>query len=129
VQLAQYDPPRPYARVARVGDIIFLAGASGHGAHRDEDVHDESLHDRGIEEQATIAFEEVRMNLAAEGLGFEDLVRLDVFLLNDDDAGPFMKVLHRYLPDGSPPGAMLCVKGFAHKGVIVEIEGIAAKRS
>jgi 2-iminobutanoate/2-iminopropanoate deaminase len=128
VQLAQFDPPRPYARASRVGDLIFLAGASGHGGHAAKDVHEEGLAELGIAEQTTIAFEEVRKNLDAEGLDFGDLVRLDVFLLNDDDAGPFMEVLHRYLPNGSPPGAMVCVKGFAHRGVLVEIEGIAAKR-
>jgi hypothetical protein len=37
--------------------------------------------------------------------------------------------MRRYLPDGSPPGALLCVKGFSHAGMLVEIECIAAARS
>jgi enamine deaminase RidA (YjgF/YER057c/UK114 family) len=127
MRLSRYDPPRPYARSSRVGNVIFLAGATGMGEHEEGAGHDH-LAKGGIREQATVAFEQVAANLAAEGLGFEDLARLDVFLLNSEDGPGFMEVCRRYLPDGAPPGAMVSVSGFSHKGCLVEIEGIAAAR-
>ena len=120
MELLQYEPKRPYARASRVGDHVFLAGEAGYAGHRDHVV------EGGIVTQAKQAFENIRETLEIYGLGFEDLARMDVFLLDGEDKQPLMKVLGEYLPQGSPPGALVVVKGFAHEGVLVEIECIAA---
>ncbi len=118
--VVQYDPPRAYARGSRVGGVVFLAGetgidhASGH------------LAGDGIREQAEQAFVNLRDSLAVFGLGLDALVKMDVFLRSSEHRIPFMEVLRRHLPDGAPPGALLCVGGFAHEGVLVEIECVAA---
>jgi 2-iminobutanoate/2-iminopropanoate deaminase len=121
MEIIHYDPPRSYARASRVGDLIFIAGEVG----RDDHGH---LVTGGIEEQATRAFDNIAETLEGFGLGFGDLAQMDVFLLEEADAHPFLDVMRRYLPNGSPPGALLCVKGFSHPGMLVEIQCIAAAR-
>ena len=94
VQLVHYEPPRSYARASRVGDIIFLAGEVGRDDHG-------TLVGGGIEQQADKAFQNIRTSLELFGLDFEDLVRMDVYLLEPEDAHPFLDVMRRYLPAGS----------------------------
>jgi hypothetical protein len=36
--------------------------------------------------------------------------------------------MREFLPGGSPPGNLLCVKGFSHSGMLVEIACVAAVR-
>jgi 2-iminobutanoate/2-iminopropanoate deaminase len=122
MEIIPYDPPRSYARASRAGGLVFIAGEVGRDDHG-------QLVTGGIVEQATRAFDNIGQTLEAVGLGFADLVRMDVFLLEEADTHPFLEVMRRYLPNGSPPGALLCVKGFSHQGMLVEIECIAAERS
>ena len=121
MKIVRYDPPRPYARASQVGDLVFLAGQTGRDEHG---VNTEG----SIREQTRTAFGQIGENLASFGLGFEDLVRMDVFLANGEDGHTFSETMMEYLPEGSPPGAMVVVKGFSHPGILVEIECIAAVR-
>lgn len=115
-----YDPPRPYARATRVGSLVFLAGETG------TDGHTGRIVEGGILEQAERAFRNLGESLDAFSLGWADLVRMDVFLTDSAHIDPFMSVLRTRMPDGSPPGALVCVKELAHEGMLVEIECIAA---
>jgi 2-iminobutanoate/2-iminopropanoate deaminase len=118
--LVQYDPPRPYARASRVGNLVFLAGETG------TDGHTGHLVSGGIAEQTEQAFRNLRESMDQFALGWDDLVRMDVFLTDSAHIRPFMEVLRTYLPEGSPPGALVCVKELAHAGMLVEIECIGA---
>jgi 2-iminobutanoate/2-iminopropanoate deaminase len=121
MEIIHYDPPRSYARASRVGDLVFIAGEVGRDDHG-------RIVSGGIEEQTARAFDNIGLTLESLGLGFADLVQMDVFLLEETDTHQFLDVMRRYLPNGSPPGALLCVKGFSHPGMLVEIQCIAAAR-
>jgi 2-iminobutanoate/2-iminopropanoate deaminase len=121
MEIIHYDPPRSYARASRVGDLVFIAGEVGRDDHG-------RIVSGGIEEQTARAFDNIGLTLESLGLGFADLVQMDVFLLEESDTHQFLDVMRRYLPGGSPPGALLCVKGFSHPGMLVEIQCIAAAR-
>ena len=116
----RYDPPRSYARATRVGSLVFLAGETG------TDSHTGRMVEGGILEQTERAFLNLGESLDAFSLRLQNLVRMDVFLTDSADIGPFLSVLRARMPDGAPPGALLCVKELAHKGMLVEIECIAA---
>jgi 2-iminobutanoate/2-iminopropanoate deaminase len=120
VDIIQYDPRRPYARASRVGDLLFLAGEAGYQGHSRE------LVSGGIAEQSRQALRNIDDTLSLFELGFEHLVKMDVFLLDSSDKAAFMEVLGEFASDGSPPGALVAVKGFAHEGVLVEVECVAA---
>jgi enamine deaminase RidA (YjgF/YER057c/UK114 family) len=121
VEIIPYDPPRSYARASRVDDLVFIAGEVG----RDE--HGEIVAG-GIVPQTRRAFENIRTTLELLNLGFDDLVKMDVFVLEESDIHPFLDTMREFLPGGSPPGSLLCVKGFSHAGMLVEIACVAAVR-
>jgi enamine deaminase RidA (YjgF/YER057c/UK114 family) len=121
VEIIHYDPPRSYARASRVGDLVFIAGEVG----RDE--HGEIVAG-GIVPQTRRAFENIDVTLKLLNLGFEDLVKMDVFVLDESDIHSFLDTMREFLPTGSPPGTLLCVKGFSHSGMLVEIAAVAAVR-
>lgn len=121
VEVIPYEPPRSYARASRVGDLVFIAGEVGRDEHG-------AIVAGGIVPQTRRAFENIRSTLDMLGLGFENLVKMDVFVLEEHDLHPFLDTMRDYLPQGSPPGTLLCVKGFSHEGMLVEIACVAAAR-
>lgn len=121
VGILQYEPRRPYARASVVGKLIFLAGETGTPAHDEEPG---SAAD--ITAQTHQAMRNIESTLDEFGIGWDNLVRMDVFLVDRSHIDPFMEVLRSYLPDGAPPGVLVCVESLAHEGMLVEIECIAA---
>lgn len=120
-EIIPYDPPRSYARASRVGDLVFIAGEVGRDEHG-------AIVAGGIVAQTRRAFENIRATLEMLNLGFADLVKMDVFVLEESDIHPFLDTMREFLPEGSPPGTLLCVKGFSHQGMLVEIACVAAAR-
>jgi 2-iminobutanoate/2-iminopropanoate deaminase len=121
VEIIPYEPPRSYARASRVGDIVFIAGEVGRDAHGE-------IVPGGIVPQTRRVFENIRATLELMHLSFEDMVKMDVFLLEESDVHPFLDTMREFLPGGSPPGTLLCVKAFSHHGMLVEIACVAAIR-
>jgi enamine deaminase RidA (YjgF/YER057c/UK114 family) len=119
VEVIHYDPPRSYARASRVGDTVYVAGEVGRDEHG-------AIVDGGIVPQTRRAFENIRDTLRLLNLRFDDLVKMDVFVLEETDIHPFLDTMREFLPNGSPPGTLLCVKGFSHAGMLVEIACVAA---
>jgi enamine deaminase RidA (YjgF/YER057c/UK114 family) len=121
VEIIPYDPPRSYARASRVGDLVFIAGEVGRDDHGE-------IVAGGIVAQTKRVFENIRATLELLSLGFGDLVKMDVFVLNESDIHPFLDTMREFLPQGSPPGALLVIKAFSHPGMLIEIECVAAVR-
>lgn len=121
VEIIPYEPPRSYARASRVGDLVFIAGEVGRDDHGD-------IVAGGIVAQTRRAFENIRATLDMLNLGFGDLAKMDVFVLQESDIHPFLDTMREFLPAGSPPGTLLCVNAFSHQGMLVEIACVAAAR-
>lgn len=81
----------------------------------------------GIEAQAEIVFENMKLVLEASGYGFEDVVFLKSFLTRREDRDGYQKVRSRFWGDNKPASTFLLVSGLADPAYLVEVECIAAK--
>jgi len=65
--------------------------------------------------------------LAAAGMTFADVVKVQTFLTHMPDFEKFSAVRNRYLADSRPVSTLLEVKGLAREGCCVEIEVLATR--
>ena len=78
-------------------------------------------------EQAEVVFDRVKAVLAAARMGLSDIVRLTVFLADQNDVATFVKARDRVMGTHKPGAIILVVKGLARPELKIEIEAIAAK--
>jgi enamine deaminase RidA (YjgF/YER057c/UK114 family) len=65
--------------------------------------------------------------LAAAGMDFGDVVKVQTFLTHMPDFEKFSAVRNRFLAGSRPVSTLLEVKGLAREGCCVEIEAVAMK--
>lgn len=82
---------------------------------------------KGIEGQIDQAFRNVLAVLADGGMGPADIVRLNAYLVRQEDVGTFREVRARHLGDLRPASTLVVVAGLANPEWLVEVEAIAAK--
>ena len=137
-----------YSQAVRSGPIVFLAGhipirtdAPGKPVVMSYDdvpeegrkmrtgrSHPDSRHGP-IAAQTWFCYDEIRKNLAAQGLALDDIVQLTIFLADLRDMPDFLRVHEQFFPNGGPA---LTVTGFdevGHRGTLIEIEPVAVHRS
>lgn len=79
-----------------------------------------------IGEQTAIAVENLKRVLGEAGMGFDDVVKLTIYLTDSGSMEGFVPPAGAML--GSPPAAatLLIVKGLADPRLLIEIEAVAA---
>ena len=82
----------------------------------------------GIEKQVTQVFKNIGQVLKAGGMGFKDVVKVNVFLTDSRFIAPYREVRDRFFPNAPfPASTLLIVQGLADPGMLVEVEVVAAK--
>jgi 2-iminobutanoate/2-iminopropanoate deaminase len=121
IQIVQYDPPRPFAAGARVGNIIYLAGEEAivwtSGTER-------YVVPGGIGPQTEQVFGNIRTSLRAFGSALDYIVKMTNYFVNFDDRALFSAVRQRYLPRPVPDSAVQ-VSGLSDPASLVEVEVVA----
>jgi enamine deaminase RidA (YjgF/YER057c/UK114 family) len=111
-----------YSHAVEVSSGARLVFASGQlGISRDDQVPE----DAG--EQADLCFRAISEILAAAGMGFGDIVRINAFVSDREHLAPYMAVRDRYVGSPPPASTLMIVSGFARPAFKVEVEVIAAK--
>jgi 2-iminobutanoate/2-iminopropanoate deaminase len=78
-------------------------------------------------EQAEVVFARLEAVLTAANMVLSDIVRLTVFLTNQEDVGTFVEARDRVMGDHKPGAIILVVKALARPELKIEIETIAAR--
>jgi len=118
--------PKPVAAYSHVADVppgtrlLFLAGQVGNRA-------DGSLPD-GVEDQAVQALENIRLILAAQGAGPQDIVKLTFYVAAKPASLAKLNAKRAEMFAGTapPPSTWIQVAGLARPEYLVEIEAVAA---
>jgi enamine deaminase RidA (YjgF/YER057c/UK114 family) len=78
-------------------------------------------------EQAVLCFEAIGACLAAAGMEFGDIVRLNAYVTDRAHMAAYMAVRDRYVGPQPPASTLMIVTGFSHPEFKVEVEALAAK--
>ena len=79
------------------------------------------------EDQAVLCFEAIGACLAAAGMTFADLVRINAYVTDRAHMAPYMAVRDRYTAQPPPASTLMIVTGFTRPEFKVEVEVMAAK--
>ena len=80
----------------------------------------------GTEAQMEDVWKKVLRVLESAGMGYQDLVKIGVFLTREEDILTFREVRDRVFGGVKPAATLLIVKGLARSDLLVEIEAVAA---
>ena len=82
----------------------------------------------GIDKQVEQVWKNIAQVLKSAGMGYRDVVKVNVFLTDSRFIVPFRTVRDRFFPEPPyPASTLLIVAGLADPGMLVEIEVVAAK--
>src|SRR5215470_7456516 len=82
----------------------------------------------GIEKQVEQVWKNIGQVLKSAGMGFGDILKVNVFLTDSRFIGPYRTVRDRFFAQPPyPASTLLVVAGLADPGMLVEVEVVAAK--
>ncbi len=99
--------------------VLFISGQVG--------VNPDGSLAEGVEAQAEAALRNIREALRSASMDFEDITRLNTYLVNREDIPKVRSVRESVLGDARPASTLVLVSGLASEDWLVEIEAIAAK--
>lgn len=99
--------------------LLFASGQLG------ITVEDRVPEDAG--EQAELCFRAIGEILAAAGMAYGDIVRINAFVTDREHLKPYMAARDRYVASPPPASTLMIVSGFARPEFKVEVEVVAAK--
>ena len=111
-------PVASYSQAVRAGELVFVSGCIPLNPDTGELVSD------SIENATAQCLENVRLILKGAGLGFENIVKASVFMINSDDYMGMDSIYASTLPKPYPAREAIFVAGLP-RGAIVEISVIA----
>jgi len=112
-------PVGPYAQAVRAGSLLFISGQIP------IDPVTNQLVAGGIEVETQRVLDNLKAVLASQGLGFENVVRTTVFMIDLSEFPRMNEVYARALGQARPARACVQVAALP-KGVRVEIDAIAS---
>jgi 2-iminobutanoate/2-iminopropanoate deaminase len=110
IEWLDYDPPRPFAVGARVGNVVYLSGVGGSGTD--------------ITAQSEAAFQTIQASLTAFGSDLQYIFKMTVYFVNIADQPSFGEVRARHLPRPIPSTAVAITRLVPPDG-LVEIDVMA----
>lgn len=83
--------------------------------------------DSTIEGQSEIVMSNMKEILASAGMTFDDLIRINAYMLNVGDIPKFAVVRASYIGDSKPAMTTVVVSGLAAPEWLIEVEAVASK--
>ena len=116
-------PPAGYSHIAKVnsGTIVYLAGQVS------SDESGKLIGEGDFEAQVEQVFRNLRIAVETAGGTMADIVKLNVYLVDQGDVPKMRAIRDRYVNAEKPPASTLVVVSrLARPGWLIEIEAVAA---
>ena len=113
------EPISHFTDAVRAGDLLFVSGIVA------VDGEGKLVGGGDVVAQARQVFENMRTVLASAGCGFEDVVKVTVFLTEIDDRPAINPVRQEMFGASRPASTLVEVSRLAVDGAKVEIEAVA----
>ncbi len=112
-------PIGPYSLAAEANGFVYLAGQAG--VENDGSISD------SISEQTRRTMERLREVLETMGLGFENVVKTSIFLIDMGDFAAMNEVYATYFDSDPPARTTVAVAALPLAGLKVEIDMVASR--
>ena len=113
------EPISHYTDAVRAGDLVFVSGIVA------MDREGQLVGGADVVAQARQVFQNMREVLAAAGCGFEDVVRVTIYLTDVDDRPSINPVRHEVFGEARPASTLVEVPRLAVPGAKIEVEAVA----
>ena len=114
------EPISHYTDAVRAGNLLFISGivpVDGEG---------KLVGEGDVAEQTRLVFRNMQLVLGAAGCGFDDVVKVVLYLLNVDDRPAINPVRKEFFGEARPASTLVEVSALAIPGALLEIEAVAA---
>jgi 2-iminobutanoate/2-iminopropanoate deaminase len=114
------EPISHYTDAVRAGNLLFISGlvpVDGEG---------QLVGEGDVAEQTRQIFRNMQLVLEAAGCGFDDIVKVVLYLLNVDDRPAINPVRKEFFGEARPASTLVEVSALAMPGALLEIEAVAA---
>jgi 2-iminobutanoate/2-iminopropanoate deaminase len=118
ISIGMSPPLSHYTDAVRFGDCLFISGIAALDANLNVISDD-------VVEQTCYIFEAMKQILEKSGAGFDDVLRVTVYLTDVTDRPLIDPIRRRYFGDVRPASTLIGVSALAVPGMKVEIEAIA----
>jgi len=113
------EPISHYTDAVRAGDLVFVSGIVA------MDREGQLVGGADVVAQARQVFQNMREVLAAAGCGFEDVVRVTIYLTDVDDRPSINPVRQEVFGEARPASTLVEVSRLAVPGAKIEVEAVA----
>ena len=113
------EPISHYTDAVRAGNLLFVSGVVA------VDAKGELVGGEDVVAQTRQVFENLRLVLAAAGCGFEDTVKVTIFLTDVDDRVKINPVRQHVFGEARPASTLVEVPKLAVQGAKIEVECVA----
>jgi len=113
------EPISHYTDAVRAGDLVFVSGIVA------VDREGQLVGGADVVAQARQVFQNMREVLAAAGCGFEDVVRVTIYLTDVDDRPSINPVRQEVFGEARPASTLVEVSRLAVPGAKIEVEAVA----
>lgn len=110
-------PKLPFSAAIVAGDYIFVSGQIG-------SVDAEGKEVKEIEAQTRLCLENMKRVLVAAGVSLGDVVKVTIFLRNEEDFAKMNGIYQGYFPEDKPARSTV-VAGLVLPSMLIEIDCIA----
>jgi 2-iminobutanoate/2-iminopropanoate deaminase len=117
------EPISHYTDAVRAGDLLFISGIVP------VDPEGKLVGGDDVVAQARRVFEILGLVLAAGGCGFQDVVKVTIFLTDVDDRPLINPLRQQAFGETRPASTLVEVPRLALRGAKIEVEAIAVVRS
>ena len=104
-------PNLPFSPAIRAGDYIFVSGQVGFVDAKGKEV-------KGIEAQTKLCLENMKRVLVAGDASLDDVVKVTIFLRNEEDFAKMNEIYQGYFPDDKPARST-AVTGLAISNMLI----------
>ncbi len=113
------EPISHYTDAVRAGDLLFVSGIVA------VDADGNLVGGADVVAQARQVFENMRAVLTAAGCGFEDVVKVTIYLTDVDDRPSINPVRQEVFGEARPASTLVEVPRLAVPGAKIEVEAVA----
>ena len=110
-------PKLPFSPAIRAGDYIFVSGQVGFVDAKGNEI-------KGIEAQVRLCLENMKRVLVAAGASLDDVVKVTVFLRNEEDFAKMNETYQGYFPEDKPARST-AVTGLVMPNMLIEMDCVA----